>query len=139
MEAFTIVNSASLHFTIDTTAPAISDLSVENATYKTSDIPLSFNVNENVTQTSYCLDNQGNVTFIGNTTLTGLTEGMHSLVVYAKDTAGNIGASETIDFSVDVPFPTTLVITVSGASLVVVAVGVLVYFKKRKHANQQIE
>ena len=136
MEAFTIVNSASLHFTIDTIAPAISDLSVENATYKTSDIPLSFNVNENVTQTSYCLDNQGNVTFIGNTTLTGLTEGMHSLVVYAKDTAGNIGASETIDFSVDVPFPTTIVVVASGASIAIIASGVLVYWKKRKRNDE---
>jgi hypothetical protein len=31
------------------------------------------------------------------------------------------------------PFPTTLAITVSGASLAAIAVGVLVYFKKRKH------
>jgi DNA-binding beta-propeller fold protein YncE len=31
------------------------------------------------------------------------------------------------------PFPTTIIITVSGVSLAVLAAGLLVYFKKRKH------
>jgi len=50
---------------------------------------------------------------------------------YANDTFGNIGASETITFTVaSEPFPTAPVVAVSGA-LTVVA-GLLVYFKKRK-------
>ncbi|MFQ6074435.1 MAG: hypothetical protein ACE5KC_04360, partial [Candidatus Bathyarchaeia archaeon] len=48
-------------------------------------------------------DGQMNVTISGNTTLSALSNGSHSLVVYAKDTAGNTGASETISFSIEPP------------------------------------
>jgi multisubunit Na+/H+ antiporter MnhC subunit len=70
-------------------------------------------------------------------TLTGLSEGSHNLTVYAADaygSAANIGASETINFTIakTEPFPTALVITASGASLAIVAAALLVYFKKRK-------
>ena len=76
----------------------------------------------------YNLDSQPNIPIIGNTKLTGVPNGAHNLTVYAQDTAGNTGVSETIYFSVEVPFPRTLVI---AASAVVVIVGLLVYFKKR--------
>lgn len=74
------------------------------------------------------------MTVAGNTTLTGLSDGYHSLVVYANDASGNMGASETIYFNVELPesFPTTLVAAIGG-SLAVIAVCLLVYFKKRKH------
>ena len=41
------------------------------------------------------------MTITGNTTLTGLPEGSYNLTVYAKDSARNIGTSETIYFSID--------------------------------------
>ena len=66
----------------------------------------------------------------GNTTLTGLSNGEHSLTVYATDEAGNAGASETITFSVDVPFPATLVLA-SASGVSVVVAGLLMYFKRR--------
>jgi hypothetical protein len=46
--------------------------------------------------------------------------------------AGNIGSSETVYFTVDVPesFPVVPVIAVVA---VVVGAGLMVYFKKRKH------
>ena len=46
--------------------------------------------------------------------------------------AGNVGSSETVYFTVDVPesFPVVPVIAVVA---VVVGVGLLVYFKKRKN------
>jgi hypothetical protein len=62
---------------------------------------------------------------------------LHSITVYANDTFGNIGA-ETITFTIAKPetFPTATVAAVSGASaVVVVAAGLLIYFKKRKHAE----
>jgi hypothetical protein len=40
------------------------------------------------------------VTIAGNTTLTGLSYGYHSLVVYADDTFGNTVASKTIYFTI---------------------------------------
>jgi len=92
---------------------------------------LNFTVNESVSQINYCLDGHENVAVAGNTTLTGLSNGEHSLTVYATDEAGNAGASETITFSIDVPFPTTMVIA-PAASVAVLGAGLAVYFKRRK-------
>jgi hypothetical protein len=71
------------------------------------------------------------VTVAGNTTLAGLSAGAHNVTVYAWDTAGNVGASETITFTVT-PFPTAPVATASAAAVAVVIAGLLFYFKKRK-------
>ena len=81
-------------------------------------------------QITYSLDGEETVTINGKTTLTGLANGDHNITVYAKDEAGNVG-SETTYFSVEVPFPTTMVIA-PVASVAVVGVGLLVYFKKHK-------
>jgi hypothetical protein len=124
---------AQVYFTIDATSPTISNLSIENKTYYSTDIPLNFTVNETISQISYSIDNQANITINGNTTLIGLIEGSHNIAVYANDTAGNVGASETVYFSVEVPaaFPTVPVAVASLAVVAVTSVGVLVYFKKR--------
>jgi hypothetical protein len=121
--------SSVISFTVDTTSPKVTVLSLANQTYYTSDVPLNFTVSELTTQIRYSLDGQENVTIAGNTTLTGLPNGDHSVTVYAMDEAGNVGASEPIIFSV-VPFPTTTVAASTGA--VTVVVGLLVYYKKRK-------
>jgi hypothetical protein len=114
-------------------APTVRILSVENKLYDTSTVPLTFTLNELASHITYSLDGEENVTILENTTLTGLANGDHYLTVYASDKAGNIGASETVYFSVDVPFPTLVVTTVFCASLAVISVGTLIYFKKRKH------
>ena len=124
---------ATVNFSVDATFPAVSILSPENKTYNASEIALIFTVSEPASWTGYSLDGQENITISGNTTLTGLTDGPHNLIVYANDAAGNIGASETVYFSVKVPFPTTLVATASAALVTVVVVGLLVYFRKRNH------
>jgi hypothetical protein len=128
---FNITGSSSISFTIDTTPPTISVLSIENATYGTTDVDLSFSVSEPVSQITYSLDGQENVTIAGNTTLSDLSVGTHNVTVYAWDTAGNVRASETITFTVT-PFPAVPVAVASVASIAVVIAGLLVYFKKRK-------
>jgi hypothetical protein len=125
--------SETVYFTVDTALPSISILSPENQTYTSTDIPLTFTVDEPASWMDYSLDGHDNVTVAGNTTLTGLPDGVHNVTVYAKDAAGNTGASETIYFSVKVPFPTMLVAVAAGASAAVVAAGLLIYFRKRKH------
>jgi hypothetical protein len=136
---FFLINSSPslVLFTVDTIAPAISVLSMENQTYTSADVPLSFAVNETTSQTAYSLDGQENVTAVaGNTTLTGLPNGVHNVTVYAHDLAGNIGASETVTFTVaeePEPFPTAPVAAASVATVAVALVGLLVYFRKRKH------
>jgi hypothetical protein len=124
--------SKTITFTIDTTAPSVSVLSPENTTYKASNVPLNFTVNEPFSKVTYCLDGQENVTINENTTLIGLPNGDHNVTVYATDEFGNTGVSEIVYFSVEVPFPTTLVIA-SVALVAVASVGLLVYFKKRNH------
>ena len=124
---------ATAHFTLDSTPPNVSFLSTEKA-YTTSEFPLNFTLNESVSKISYVLDGQASVTVVGNTTLTGLTCGAHNVTVYAWDTVGNAGASETVFFTITEPepesFPTTLVI----APIAVVSIVIVVYsvkFKKR--------
>lgn len=128
-----------VYFVLDSTPPNISDFSLENKTYLTADVQLNFTVNECTSLLTYSLDGEDNVTIDGNTTLTGLSVGAYNITVYARDIAGNIGSSQTMNFVVAQetkpetdPFPTTLAITISGASLSVIGIGLLVYFKKRK-------
>jgi hypothetical protein len=128
--SFSISAISSVTFTVDTTPPEVSILSLENKTYSTSDVPFSFNASEPVSQITYSLDGEENVAITGNTTLTGLANGDHTLTVYAKDEAGNVGTSETISFTVNV-LPVTLIAAVSGASVTIAALGLFCYFRKR--------
>ena len=123
----------------DDVPPAITISSPENKTYNMTEIPLSFNVNESGSWMRYTLDGDTPAELDGNTTITGLISGSHSLTVYATDAAGNTGTSETVYFTVALPesFPTTLAITASGASLAIVGIGLLFYYRKRKRGVVQ--
>ena len=98
MESIAIIN-----FTVDTSPPGVSLLSLKNETYTTNCIPLDFTVNEYTSSVFYSLDNCANTTIDGNTTLAGLMDGSHNLTVYVNDNAGNSRASETVYFSVQAP------------------------------------
>jgi parallel beta-helix repeat protein len=122
---------------LQTTPPRISLGSPLNQTHYDSDVPLNFSVNvlspiKSVNWTGYSLDGNQNVTITGNTTLTGLSSGVHNVTVYANDTYGNMGTSETVTFTIPEPFPIVPVATVSVAAAAATAAGLLVYFKKRK-------
>jgi hypothetical protein len=118
---------------VDNTVPAIKVLSPASGTYNATSIQLSFTVNEFVSQIAYSIDGKENITITGNITLTVLVNGVHDLTIYAKDKAGNIGASETIHFNVAIsePFP-VLPVAAASVAAAVVGVGLLVYFRKRK-------
>ena len=119
-------------FGYGTVPPVISVASPENRNYNSSEIQLNFTVNRQADWMGYSLDGNENVTLTGNTTINGLSSGLHNVTIYAKDELGNIGTSETICFSIELPFPTTLVALASAATIAVVGIGLLVYFKKRK-------
>jgi hypothetical protein len=125
--------SSLVQFIVDTSPPIISELSIANKTYNDQNVPLSFNLNENASWIAYDLDNHGNTTLQGNTTLTRLSIGSHSIVVYANDTLGNMGKSEMVYFTIKEPdtFQTALVIA-SVVTVAILGMGLLVYFKKRK-------
>ena len=136
--------SSSVAFAVDTTCPLVCILHPENKSYLSSesllDVPLNFTVNEPVSQLAYSLDGKSNVTIADNTTLALLPVGAHNVTLYAWDAVGNVGASKTVIFTIAEPepeppriepFPKTLV-GASVATVAVIAVGLLVYFKKRK-------
>lgn len=115
-----IVSSFSLSTTtfVEITPPEIKIISPKNTTYLTSTVPLIFTVNESTSWIGYTLDGQTNVTIFGNTTLTGLSEGSHNIVVYANDTSGNMGKSNTVSFTIHIPRPLTVTISpISSAIL----------------------
>lgn len=76
-------------------SPIITILSPENKTYNNSSIPLNFTTTNSkpITWTGYSFDGNSNITLTGNTTLTGLSEGTHNIIVYANDSSGKIGKS----------------------------------------------
>ena len=125
---------------VDNTAPSIKVLSPEDKNYTSNSISLNFMINERTSRIVYSLDGGHNVPITGNSTLTGLEAGLHNITIYAQDTFGNIGASETITFKIPEPFPILIVAAVSTViiAVIVVAAGLLVYFKKHKHQNEPI-
>ena len=164
--AFFLASTQSVWFVVKKSPPPIiSDISLKNKTYNETTVPLIFNINQdtsssissNLSGLAYSLDNQANSTITGNTTLTGLSSGMHNITIYAWDEAENVGVSETVFFTVATPTasptpeptveptltptPTsgdnrkgdfTIPIILAAVVMVAVAVGAIVLFKKRK-------
>jgi len=118
-----------------TVPPVVQVVSPASQTYNESSVFLVFTVDKPVSWMGCSLDGQDNVTVTGNTTLSGLANGLHNVTVYAKDAFENTGASETVSFSVEVPFPATLVVA-PVASVVVIGAVLAIYFKKRKHQTK---
>lgn len=85
--------------------PNILISSPENKTYSVENIALNFTVDETTLWMGYSLDDQANVTISGNTTLASLLDGKHHVTVYATDYPGNMGASDTVYFTVDTTSP----------------------------------
>lgn len=112
-------------------------LSPENITYSTTNIPLHLLASQPISWLGYSLDFQTNVTASGNTTLTGLSQGAHSITVYVNTTEGVSASSETIFFNVNAPEPFPIVPLAATSTVVTVATSVclMVYFKKR-HVNR---
>jgi hypothetical protein len=118
------------------TRPVVSLLSIANATYAQSDVPLNFALSEPVSQITYSLDGQDNVTISGNATLTGLSNGEHNVTIYGCAADGYVGSSGTVFFTVakpesSEPFPTVIVVAASVAAVVVVSASLLGYVKRR--------
>jgi hypothetical protein len=126
--------SETVHFIVNAEPPRILILSPANKDYTTTDIPLDIQVNRPVSQVTYSLDGHNNTAIAGNATLTGLYYGLHYLTVHVVDAAGNMGDSERVTFRVTKPEPfPTIWIAAAAILVVVIGLGLLVYFKKRNH------
>jgi hypothetical protein len=128
-----------VHFTVEVASPLVVAVSSPEqfGTYNSSSVPLGFTVSNPVFWLGYSVDGHDKVTVAGNVTLSGLSDGVHTLTVYANDTYGFTGTSETVTFTVSaVSSPTTLIMATAVVAAVVCA-GLLVYvirLKKRRAA-----
>jgi nitrous oxidase accessory protein NosD len=112
-------------------SPKVNIINPKTISYSDGNVPLDFVVNKQVVWTSYSLDGQEAIAVEGNVTITGLSEGQHSITVYVKDHLGNAGASETVVFKISNPNPTLPI--AAGAIFATVAIaGLIIYFKKSR-------
>ena len=119
---------------LDTALPTISVLSPENKTYSVDGVSLTFTVSESTSWFGYSLDGQANVTITGNKTLSDLSDGLHDLIVYANDTAGNMGASEMVYFTIEIQQEEAFPIEIAAVIVIIGVAGavVFIYFTKFK-------
>jgi hypothetical protein len=139
--------SEAVSFTVNAAVPRVSILSLKQLkTYNATTLPLEFAVSEPAASLSYSLDGGASVSIAGNTSLSGLSEGTHTVVVEAEDSAGSVGESSLVTFTVETQgsgqpggsqpaiFPTTLIIAIA-VSVVAVSLGLLFYLRKRKKGS----
>jgi hypothetical protein len=115
--------------------PEIKLLSPVNHSYNESSVSLVFTLDKPVDWMGYILDGNEITTILGNVSLSNLSNGLHNITIYAYDTFGNMGTSETIYFSLEAfePFPAALIVIATIGLVAGVGAGLLVYFKKHKH------
>jgi len=94
---------------IDIVPPKIFVKSPRNRIYPISNIRLTFFVNEQVSWIGYSIDGKTNETISGNVTLIDVSDGAHTIIVYAVDLAGNEGSSSITYFKVDKTAPEILI------------------------------
>jgi hypothetical protein len=124
-------------FSVDTLPPNIEILLPQNQSYDAPDIQLTFYVNENVTYLAYSLDGQESVEIIGNITLPALSDGGHSLVLYATDDLGN-SAEKGVSFNI-APFPVVLVVAVAAIVTIALASGYLLLKRGKPSSDKNSE
>jgi hypothetical protein len=99
------VNERYLPVGYGTVPPEVRVLSPENKTYTSKSVELALSVNRATEWIGYSLDAQAKVTVSGDAVLSRLSEGSHTVKVYANDSFGNTGSSSTVYFSVDTKAP----------------------------------
>ena len=117
-------------------------ISPQNTNYTTANItqftlPLDFTINATASWIGYSLDNQSRITINGNMTLSELSIGSHNITLFASGIFGNMGISNTTNFTIAeqaVPnsdFQPILLVLPIAIFIVVLVVGVIL-FKRRK-------
>ncbi|MBS7632324.1 hypothetical protein KEJ15_01710 [Candidatus Bathyarchaeota archaeon] len=121
--------------TADTVPPLVKIISPQNTTYYSSSVSLTYFVNETVVSMAYSLDNESSKIITGNTTLSGLANGTHIIIVYVKDHAGNFGVSEKVQFTLEYQeshtFSAEIIAAVAGVAVSASALCIYVLKKKK--------
>jgi hypothetical protein len=130
-------------FTVDTTFrhPTVTIISPLNQTYTQAVIPLVYSVdNGTVDFAFYRLDQYENNFLYGNSTLSGLTEGSHSIYIWVDTDKGsasevcffNVNTTQANSYTLDTQTSNELIAVISV--ITVIAVAVILY--KKKIANK---
>jgi hypothetical protein len=108
-----IAHSDLITWSIDAIEPTIIIQSpINNTTYSYLDIDLNWSVSETTSWCAYELNQNGtNTTITTNITLSSLSEGNHNVSIHCNDTAGNIGYSGLVLWSIDATLPTITIIS----------------------------
>jgi hypothetical protein len=130
------------YFSVDIQSPIISILQPQNMSYGTTDIQLTFTVDENTTSLAYSLDGQATELIGGNLTLAALSNGAHRLTVYATDEVGNLG-EQTVYFDV-AQFPFLFLVAIITIIVIIFSSGFIVFkrgteFKAKKAALKSLK
>ena len=121
-----------------TIPPKITIISPIDGENYSGTISFDFLLSKNASWIGYSNDNEDLITILSNTTITGLPNGSHSIVVYANDTFGNMGTSQTVNFTVELPIGKSeingsiLIVVISISAVVATAVGMISYRRYRK-------
>jgi hypothetical protein len=130
----TKINEQYIPLGCGTLYPEIKIFSPKNQSYNSSSVSLDFYVNKPILELSYSLDMKQNVTINGNYTIANLFNGFHNVTIYAKDTFGNTGASQTNSFTIEYTesFPVIIVaFAIIAAIALAAAAGLLVHHKQK--------
>jgi len=146
--SFSMVFSSRRDPTPSPITPVVGVTSPQSRLYNQNKIPLNLVINNpiplggawaiypNVTWIGFSLDGQSNQTIHANTTLTGLTNGVHNVSAYAKDIYGNEGASQTIIFSTETistkTLPTPIIVAFIGVTVVLIVCFMTYFVRQRK-------
>lgn len=112
--------------------PEVKFLTLANQTYNQSTVSITFTTNKPFSWIGYSLNERENMTITGNFTINDLPNGTHTLTVYANDTLGNMGASETIVFTVIDQFPSTFAIGIIAIGIIITAALSLLLLRKHQ-------
>ena len=122
--------------------PDIEVYHPERQVYGTGEVELDFVApskfvleNLNFTSFSYSLDGKPSVSVSGNTTLTGVSWGSHSIVVHSLATDGSTRSSQTVYFDVVCSTGWLVLIVVTTGTVAVVCVVGLAYWRKIKRED----
>jgi hypothetical protein len=140
-----VSSSASIQFLFDISKPNITILTPQNQTYTAAQIPLNFSISEQTDSITYELDQYPSQVIYENTTLSNLAVDTHSLTIYANDTIGRLGSSQTVYFTVaqdtktqispekaSQTSPTVALAIISACSIVFIGITIAVIYVKRR-------
>jgi N-acetylneuraminic acid mutarotase len=133
--AYYYVNEMYTPLGYGTKPPEVSIILPSNSNQASSDVTVNFTVNRPVEWVQYSLDGAENKTASGNIVLSGLNTGAHNVTVYAKDLFGNIGASETVNFTVTTNL-LFIPIGVGVCAAAIITASALLYHRKHTRSTK---